>query len=323
MWSQGDAQEDQNSWGATHYYSVAGEPGEMLNDQAVVNAPGVPSKGSSHSNFRNLRVANKSAGPGLTERVVSVRYQWMPGGWTPGDNDDSFSVTRISWSKGFVSEPWGYDVYGNPITNSAFDAVDNPPTNDKFYKEVTIRRMESKYDLLRLTPFEGKVSSRDMVAGGVIFKAGTVMCVDIAPAEEYSANATAISMSYTLRFYPTSPSIVGNVIPAQMRNDPFRYWIIDTGLRGFYADGASGRPAKVIGDFYYLTGEPVSSSVRMNGAGAPYETGAYLVTSQRKTAVENPKPLPKQVVVVPLPSIGAVALGYQNRETADLLQLGL
>lgn len=320
LWSQKETTQEANTWGAARYFSVIGTTTELLDELAVVNCPGTPAIGSSHPRFRDLRVVNKSAGPGLAERTLTVRYQWMPQGWNPKDsNTDPLSrVPRITWGTGFTTEPWLFDVYGNPITNSAFDALANPPQKEKYFKTLRITRWERNYDIRLATMFEGKINAKDIVSGNVTFRARTVKCTAIAPVSEYGADESPLQIAYDFQLFSTAPTTTGNrLLPWEIARDPFKHWFLDSGLRGY--SGASGANP---GDFTYeSSGERVSDEILLNGYGAPMEPSKYQVNAA--TPVNNPGKLPTTIAKVFLPSFKAWALGYDVAEAVDFAGMAL
>jgi hypothetical protein len=318
LWSQKDATQERNGWGATRYFSVIGTPTELLDDRGVVSAPGIPQKNESHPNFRDLRVSSKSAGPGLTERIVSVRYQWMPAGGDPdvGEDDPLNQTPTVTWSIAQRTESIDRDIYGSPLANSAGDAFDSLPQVNRFGLALTIVRWESFYDVFKARAFFERVNKDLIVAGGVQFLPRTMLCTGIIPADTFKVGQSPIPISYSFEIRSTQ----SNQQPASIAGRPFAWWVADMGLRSF----ASGRRNPY--DLYRSTDktQQVTAAVRLNGSGAPMQPDEFVVrTSTTTTAapVNSVSPLPPSVQKVNAGN--AWYLGYDIYEEADFLQLGL
>lgn len=322
IWSEKETTQEQQGWGATRYYSVIGTTTELLDEAAVVRCPGVPALGESHPNFRDLRVVNKSAGPGLAERKVSVRYQWMPEGWSEntGNDDPLARPVVVQWGQGRISEPRSWDIYGNPIANSAGDVFDELPNVDRLVLTLRITRWERSFNLFLVNGYVNKINSAAMPAGPYTFAPGQVLCTFIGPAAEFEAGAQSIQMAYEFEIRSISAAASGNDLPELVRANPFKWWTVDRGTRSFYDGGGSK-----IGDLYYADDrtEKVSDAVNLNGQGAPYVAADYVVTSSGDAPANRTTYFPQLVSRVEFKSQGCWLLGFDLFRAANLLDLGL
>lgn len=321
LWSQKGTTQEQNGWGDTRYFSVVGTTTELLDGKAVVNAPGVPAINQAHPNFRDLRVVNKSAGPGLAERIVSVRYQWMPNGGVPGQNSENVFAQppKISWGFSQRTELTDQDIHGNLICNSAGDVFSNLPSRTLFSLTLRVTRWERKFDVYKTRNYVNKVNSKPMIAGDVRFDPRSVLCTFIGPVEEFSAGANAVHMGYEFEIRPTG----GSALPKEVASRPFAYWTVDTGLRCYNGEKKTlGSPS----DLYYDDDEKkqVSQDVLFNGNGRPIDPSSFVVYKSDKTTVAPQAP-PTTIKrsIDPVVKPGAVFLGFDVYEEADLLQLKL
>jgi hypothetical protein len=318
LWSQKDTTQERNGWGATRYFSVIGTTAELLDGRGVVEAQGIPQRNESHPNFRDLRVSSKSAGPGLTERIVSVRYQWMPAGGDPdvGEDDPLNQTPTVTWSIAQRTESIDRDIYGSPLANSAGDAFDSLPQVNRFGLALTIVRWESFYDVFKARAFFERVNKDLIVAGGVQFLPRTMLCTGIIPADTFKVGQSPIPISYSFEIRSTQ----SNQQPASIAGRPFAWWVADMGLRSF----ASGKKSPLD---LRRTNDPsnlINAAVRFNGTGIPMDTAEFCVVSTGgtpSTPIANPTPLSTKVQKVNAGN--AWYLGYDIYEEADFLQLGL
>ena len=327
LWSQKDIEQSIEGWGATEYYSVTGTPTELADNLNLLIAPGIPAIGQSHPTRRDLRVMSKQAGSGLAERIISVRYAWLPNGLPTGGSSGNLlsQAPTISWSMATRLDSIGTDVYGNLITNSAGDVVDPPPTIQKYSRILEIQRYETEYRPEIADRFEGTTNSKDIIAGGRRFPAATVLCQTIFPVESYTPDADAILVSYrfevrTLFFRANG----GN--PTSMDKFPFRFWHADMGLRSFYA--VSGVPDRV-GDIYgkngTALGDQIDVPVRLEN-GKPMNSSDYLITSLGKEPTVHgvfPKKDGPLIQTITTPIGNTNFIGWRIYPGEDFQELGL
>lgn len=329
LWSQKDFTIDAlQGFGSTEYYSVTADTTAELNDdRAVADAVGsngiqVPALNTSHPANRDLRVAYKSAGPGLTERIISVRYQYAPGGiqFTPNDNPLT-RKPRFSWSRITYQESVGRDIYNNPISNSVGDPVDPPPSITMASRMLTIRRHEQGYKPEISDRFENTVNSVEIMASGRRCPSHTIRVESIIPVGEYTDGAGVLEIEYQLEFKWRLAGPPGGKISLIQRY-PHHFWHYDLGRNGWYTND-SNQTAK--GRLYHTNAagsadEPVSEDVPLED-GIPIKKGKYVVTSASEAAVRPP------IFIRPSPlreKVGDVyMLGWPIYRPENLLLLGL
>lgn len=321
LWSQKDVSEEQLSVGATRYYSVTGTTQELFDDRQVLNAPGIPAKGASHPGWRDLRVVNKTAGPGLVERVVSVRYAWQPGGGTQTQPDDPLQQSpEITWSIAQRTDARSWDIHGNPVANSAGDVFSDLPSVTEFSLVLDITRWEQRFDPFKTRKFVNKVNSQPLIAGDVTFLPHTMLCTGIAPADTFRAGASQIKMRYSFEIRPTGDDVQGaQGLPAEVRLGPFKWWTIDAGSRSF---NGTSEPVELFRA--NNKGQHVGIDVRLDGTGKPLqpsEFAVYTADTTTTTPKSNPKPVPPGVSVVK--ASNCVFLGFDMIGEADFRELGL
>lgn len=333
LWSQKDAEQSFQGWGATEYFSIVGTPAELADTKNLLLTPGLPRLGQSHPANRDLRCATLQAGPGLAERVVSARYQWLPNGFPTGGGNENLLAQSptISWSRATREESLGADVYGNLITNSAGDPVDPPPTKTAYSRILEITRYEREYKPEVADRFENTTNAKEIIAGGRRFPAATVLCQSIYPAQEYTADATAILIRYTFevrtRFWSDGTK------PTKIDEFPFRFWHADLGLRCFFgATAATQRLGDVYGKIRGTTGttdslgERVDTPIRLGGNGVPADFNDYYVTDQsRAPTTKNIFPAKDGPLKVEIKTaLGrTVFIGWRIYPGEDFLFLGL
>lgn len=320
LWSQRDVEQSIQGWGATDYYSVTGTASELADTKNLLLASGLPKIGQSHPAQRDLRCGSLQAGPGLVERIVSARYQWLPNGLQGlpgGASDPLLEPPRISWAPIDRSESLPTDIHGQLITNSAADPVDPPPVFERRSRELRITRYEREYKPEIADYYEGAVNSNDMFAGGRKFPRGTVRILSIIPVEEYTPDATSIKIAYTFEVRTKFKVKPRNLIEAE----PFRYWHADVGLRSFFVGGG-----KSPGDIYIKNADDtttrIDTPVRLKD-GAPYniadfKVGSDAVAPMTKNDVFTGKSPPKRVTLN-----DTIYLGWEIYPYLNLLELGL
>lgn len=316
IWTQKEFTEELASMGGSEYYSVVGPIAELADNKKCVRAPGIPKKSQSHPVHRLLKAVALDAGPGLAERIVTVRYQWNPPAPTTGNaGGTQTNQVRISWGEERRSISVERDQSGNLITNSAGDVVDPPPTEDLLGYTCRIVRWEQKFDIVQAYKFTGKVNSADMFAGGVKFPAGTVRMVSILPEGEYTPDQKPIPIVYTLAI--RSP-LAGE--DNDFAKFPYLYWMADIGIRSHYEGGGTK-----LGDLYWkdgtVVGDRVDQPIPLYN-GAPIRPADFLVTSLGKApTTKNRLPTrgrPKYI------RVGDVYwIGWDTIPKANLLELGL
>lgn len=336
LWTQKDNELTADGWGATEYYSVTGTLTEMADDKNLLLASGLPRLKQSHPTNRILQLYSLAAGPGLVERVITARYQWFPNGFPSQQTaDPTTKKPVITWGPLDETVSRSYDIFGNLMTNSAGDLVEQLPQIAKGYRTLNIVRYERGWNPEIADRFEETINSVDMFAGGRRFPRGTMLCRRILPAESYEADANIIPVQYSFdvktRFSGQSLTGLGGGTTGQLAGaikavnaEPFRFWFPDRGVRSMYDGGG-----KVPGDLYLKI--PVTSSTStpelqredepvLLRKGIPINSSKYYVTSQRKTPAANSQ-IKKNVKVI---SVGDVDLiGYQIYESANFLELGL
>jgi hypothetical protein len=317
LWSQKDIEQSIEGWGATDYYSVTGTPTELNDEKNLLLASGLPRIGSSHSTNRTLRLYALQAGPGLAERIISARYQWLPNGLpTNGDADPLTSKPAIRWSRVTRQETLPTDIHGSLITNSAGDPFDPGPQFERMSRLLEIERYERSYQPEIADQFEGTVNAVDMFAGGRRFPRGTILCISIVPSDAYQADAPSVRIVYTFEVRARFFGKPRNAVEAE----PFRYWVADRGSRG-YASASGG-----LVDFYEkesdgTIGNQVSNDINLS-RGAPIKLTQYFAGANQAAPVAVNK-LPTSNAPKYVTLNGVNYIGWEVYPYANLLRLGL
>jgi hypothetical protein len=316
MWSSRSDETSYTGMTSARYFSVTGTLPEMADAKNVERAPGIPRLGQSHQKDRSLKVASVQAGPGLTERIVTASYQWFPNGFPNGGTPSPLStIPIIQWSRASRSVSQTHDIYGSPIANSAGKLFDPAYQRDMNSYIVEILKYEAKFDFTKAARFEGRVSSTEMVSGGVKFPAGTIKCLSIMPAEPFASNASIVRMSYQLEI--RIPRGTPRTKPTLIELHPFRHWLADQGT-----SVAAGPLYNIVGTA--TVGDPVTEPVLLSH-GAPVESGLYLLapngTGAAGTSPASNDKLPKNVLRTKI--AGVDWLGYAVDPSGDLLELRL
>lgn len=333
FWSQKDFTIDAlQGFGSTEYYSVTADTAaELADDRAVADATGsngeqVPPINASHPSNRDLRVAYKSVGPGLNERVVSVRYQYAQGGLVFAPNDNPLTrKPRISWARVTTQEYVRRDIFNNPIANTAGDPFDPPPQITMASRMLTIRRHEQGYKPEISDRFENTVNSFEVVASGRRFPPGTIRVESIIPVGEYTDGAAVLEIEYQLEIKWRLFTPPGTQLTEIDRN-PFYFWTFDQGSRGWYSAGDTNNASLKTGLLYHTdeTGksdEAVTSAVPLDGRGKPVDP-SVVVTINSKPPIEPRSPYGNTPPLLQKTS-GVWMLGFAIYRPDDLLLLGL
>lgn len=221
-----------------------------------------------------------------------------PGTSVSGTNPLTLPPT-IRWDPGTAQEPIDRTADGEPIVNSAFDALDPPLTRLVPTLFLTYTRYESApFQIQKYFPFITTTNSNDLTVQGLTVKKGQMFCHNIAPIAEYTPSAKYIQVAYQF----------------ELRQDGFKGRALDQGLRG-WKDTADDGPG--ISELFTSGGEQISYPVRLNGHGEPMDL------SLRGNYAASLIPCPKAVDAEIEPTAYATFLKFKIYPEKDFGQLGL
>ncbi|GAH64211.1 unnamed protein product, partial [marine sediment metagenome] len=134
-------------------------------------------------------------GPFLYE--VTVYYESFTDPWSSPDSSPMpisplLQPPEVSWTFAKSNEPIAHDIYGKPITNSAGDSFDPPPTRDFDDLVLRVVRNEPEFNALRAAEYKGAVNS-DVFLG---FAPGIVRIEVFSGVKQYTAGLVYWKVTY-------------------------------------------------------------------------------------------------------------------------------
>lgn len=233
----------------------------------ALDAPGVPHQNDSHP-WDVLLLAQQPTvtREGFNLYLVSVDYVRLGGsGSNPDPNDPLNAPLVYRWEMGNTTESVDRDAAGNPILNSVGEPFDPPPTKNIGTLFLTVTRNEPSYDPGIALTYQNKRNS-DQFFGA---EAGQALCLSIAPAEAFAADAEYIPVQYHFEF----------------RADKFRHRIRDQGLNGRFDDNGTSK----IAPFYMNSTDRASTPILLDGTGKPMDPSIKVAGTKTPIAYRMPR----------------------------------
>lgn len=239
----------------------------------AIAAPLVPVPGSTFL-LDNRLIAQQpdvSSPDSPTTFVVVVNFvkPQSSGGGNSGDPNNLNNPPTYHPQITLSTEDVDADRDGNPIIASSREAFSKPQKKRFPSVRYVYRRWESSFDGRRAIAYTGSVNADvfNMPGFGAV-EAGQAFCESITVVSPFDRTASAVNVQYVF----------------ELREDGFRTRIRDEGTRSAYVSGNETK----IGVLTDATGSPVSSPVRLDGLGVPFDTGSYLVAGKTPTGFDSP-----------------------------------
>lgn len=267
-WSKQKLVKAAAGWTADREFQVLGATSETtaLAATALYGGAAMPAINDAHPSSGVLKCDSVSAEQtGFKFWVVKAHYSIPKDGQDhggPGSQDDPLLVPpRIKWDFGSTSEPIDRDINGNPIVNSAGDPFQQSPTREFTTLFLVYTRNEPFFNVQTALLYRNKTNSTDMyIAGAGTVTAGQMICRDISPASDYTADATFVPVTYKF----------------ELREDGFKTRILDQGLRAYYLNPTSNQI--VLEHLCTTKRQVINQPVRLNGIGQPIDVWMQGVT---------------------------------------------
>jgi hypothetical protein len=163
------------------------------------------------------------------------------------------------------------DAEGNAILASARESFAKPVKKRFPSIRYIYRRFESTFDGPRAIAYTGSVNiDRFFMPGFGFVDAGQAFCEGITVVQAYNRDAQAIEVQYAF----------------ELRSDGFKARVLDEGTKGWYYDSTTG--AALNGQFTDFGGTLISSPIRLDGYGGPYDDNVYKVNAQDPSSLPSP-----------------------------------
>lgn len=167
------------------------------------------------------------------------------------------------------SEDTDTDVDGNPITASSREGFSRAQKVRFPAIRYIYRRWESSFDGQRALRYTRSVNADTFNMPGFGFVAeGQAFCEGITVVSPYDRNASAVQVQYAF----------------ELREDGFRTRILDEGVRAWYTDGSTQKQ----GQLTDAKGNLITSPIRLDGYGAPFDDNVYTVGGATPTGISSP-----------------------------------
>jgi hypothetical protein len=262
------------------------------------------------------------ADAGFFHWIITANYSSSPLGFHPNPGNPLNDPATYTWHIGTQSEPIDVDTYGNPIINAALDAFQRSPNDEQTILELVITRNEPIFNPLTAIKYMNCVNKTQMIVLGIWPVAeGIALCRNIAPMGEASKLSPFTPVRYVFAFkrpYSSTQDSDGLW-------DSWKERILNEGIRGYWLNGST----ITMGDFCYNSDSVrVNSDIRLDPSGIPMDPATFGIATLggHQAAVAAPRPLPSNVIVQALPTIGtpnAYILKYQTKGLADFGELNL
>lgn len=185
-----------------------------------------------------------------------------------------------------TDEATEYDRNGRPVVNTFGDPFDQPSTRPVPEVRIVMWRWESTYELAKHLAYANKYNSAPIA----LPKLGTaaaeeVLCEAVRLKDEVAADAEVVAVQYTFRARPKLTASSGTYHGFHSRR-------MDLGARGANATATSAPITYKSGPD---KGKPVSTPVRLDGSGRPFDSTAYEVGGAAAAASVLANPAPKDV----------------------------
>lgn len=256
-WSGRQLDKRPDTWTASREWHVI----EAANELAAITAAGVQIN-DDHDLAPRLKCDGISAKlEGFKIYAVTANYSIPkdgeqhtgPGAGADIDDDPLLQPPKIRWNRVRESIPFEEDRNGNPVVNSAKVPFDPPPQKLTGWLELVITRNEPYFDVQKSNEYSYTVNSNSFnVLGSGVVTAGQVLCVDIIPTSEYTAEAQYVEVAYVFWLKP----------------DGHGARMLDQGREYLPTGATESRPIMTTDD--NGSSVPVSEFQLLDGTGAPY-----------------------------------------------------
>lgn len=221
-----------------------------------------------------------------------------------GSSQEVGQPAKIRWEKEYVTEPAEFDLDGHPLLMSSREAIEGL-SRDILIPVLIFERMEAGFSPWLIEEYDGRFNAETLtLPHGDQYARGRVL-MEITPTGETTVDrpTAPVAVQYRFKFSPPDST--------------WEYWrVCDMGTMAHKASDSYGSLYTVNStDEAKVT--QVSSPVRLNGAGAPWDTS--LVVDRDETPLSGTVP------------DGAIAedtgyatfLKYRRRKEASFASLGL
>lgn len=274
-----------DGWTAVNVYEVSG----VSSREEALEAAGVPQIGDSHEFQSIMKCSDVDATGGPTLWIVSARYSVPPtGDWTlaPGDPLDEPAVIAYTRTIEYIDAD--RDINGNAVKNLAGDVFRVTPTQPITIERISVFRNEPFYDRPKANLFSNTVNDSDVTFLGASFAKDSMLCLGIAPSEDFTTEATYLPIRYDFeaRNYPDI--------------HPHQKWERNVGAVGWFrvsGDTDPNGPLDRRGRFINGDGEP-TGEIDLKRDGTPYDTTVKVL----KRVNGDPGSPPESATPSPAPS---------------------
>lgn len=294
-------------WTARRYWIVSNA--DDVED--AMDASGIPSLGDSHPLSASLKCVDVSSegNDGPTVFDVIARYAIPDDGANPDGGgtatDPLDEPVRVLPRTMLESVEVDRDIDGNPLLNSALDAIVGAYDE---HKSITLDvfRYEPYFDLALAFDLLDSVNSTAFSIPGVVvgIPAESARLIDMTPTSEYQPNPQYVEVRYSFHI--------------DLTGHDFKF--IDKGRRAW-----ARTPGDAVGEarpfpIYTRDGELASDDVLLNGEGEPvsnrYITG-HPELGLASTSVTGPSSLPAGATIADATGGYAKVLTYKKKSRRD------
>lgn len=225
-----------------------------------------PSLGGSLMRLRSRAVKTV----GVKHWVITCSFDVPPTGGHKRQADGENPLDKPTvwdWKPIFESKSFDRDLDGNPILNSAYDALATAPQKPLTLWQLNLTKNFQSFNLSSFAPYIQAVNDSDIIytqpdGQQLTIYWGNMLCEFVAPAAPYSDEMTYVPVTASFKIY----------MPETMNDLTIKYHqltFIDQGTTAFYG---STIPNAKRGHICTKEGDVISRDALLDGSGAPLDT---------------------------------------------------
>lgn len=269
--------------------SITWEVDGVANELEAAAAVPSAALGSPHPLSTTMAVANVDAQEprkGLWEVTANYNAQAAKG----SGNGQLLGETRFSCRPRTIEVPFDLDIDGNPIINSAEDALDPPDTREVTVWDYVVSMEQPFFDSDIARPFFNAVNLDPLITPFGTFPALEAQCKGIMPVEDFIVGKKKIRVEYVFEHRKRAdfPNVPDNM-------SPFDTGFPDMGFNAYYQTGGRNGTRKK-DKIYSARNGPITTAVRLDGGGAPWENQTYKVGQALEASSSGQGPAGAQVM---------------------------
>jgi len=254
---------------ASQTFIVTGVANEL---EAAATSP-IPQPNSTFSLDTTLRAGQPDITSPDSPRTYTVVVSFAPpssGGGGGGGGTSNLATPPLYYPQVSLStEDIDADIDGNPLLASSRESFSRPQKVRFPQIRYVYKRWESTFDGPRAIAYTRSVNSDQFNMPGFGFvEAGQAFCESITVATAFDRDANSVQVQYTF----------------ELREDGWRTRMLDEGVRAWYTDGSTQKP----GLLQDAKGNLVTTPVRLDGYGAPFDDNVYTVGGATPTGLSTP-----------------------------------